>query len=108
MKGGLELVPGVSAAARAAAWAKRFEGPITNDSKVYLSFRPSLYERLGDTADPDGWEPRPREAPSGAIAATPRAQGAPSSAGSRVSSSPSASPASMNGTEPWSWRRAAN
>ena len=39
MNRGLKEVPGVSDTASAAAWAKRFEGPMTKVSKVYLGLR---------------------------------------------------------------------
>src|SRR5438552_4767789 len=40
MKSGLYAWAGASATASAAAWAKRFEEPITNRSKVYFGFTP--------------------------------------------------------------------
>src|SRR5437867_439550 len=40
MKRGLYACAGASATARAAAWAKRFDEPITNRSNVYLGFIP--------------------------------------------------------------------
>src|SRR5215217_2096653 len=42
MKSGLYACAGASATARAAACAKRFDEPITNESKVYFGFRPSM------------------------------------------------------------------
>src|SRR5215210_2348948 len=42
MKSGLYAWAGASATASAAAWAKRFEEPITNESKVYFAFSPTL------------------------------------------------------------------
>src|SRR5918994_1727807 len=41
MKSGLYACAGASATASAAAWAKRFDEPITKESKVYFGFRPS-------------------------------------------------------------------
>src|SRR5918994_790151 len=41
MKSGLYAWAGASATARAAAWAKRFDEPITNESNVYFGFSPS-------------------------------------------------------------------
>src|SRR5580765_2723009 len=40
MKSGLYACAGASATASAAAWAKRFDDPITNESNVYLGFSP--------------------------------------------------------------------
>src|ERR671925_977926 len=48
MKSGLYACAGDSATASAAACAKRFDEPMTNESKVYLGLRPpSLCLRLG-------------------------------------------------------------
>src|SRR5437868_6595452 len=48
MKSGLYACAGASATARAAACAKRFDDPMTNESKVYLAFRlPSVCLRGG-------------------------------------------------------------
>src|SRR6266581_4000579 len=43
MKSGLYACAGASATASAAAWAKRFEEPITNESNVYFTLKPPLY-----------------------------------------------------------------
>src|SRR5680860_618795 len=62
MKSGLYAVPGDSAAARAAACAKRFDGPITKLSKVYLSLSPDIegwIREIGEGAA-GGGEPLPR------------------------------------------------
>src|SRR5215204_1018839 len=45
MKSGLYACAGASATASAAAWAKRFEEPITNESKVYFGFIPAASGR---------------------------------------------------------------
>src|ERR1051326_6978122 len=55
MKGGLYACAGASATASAAACAKRFDEPITNESNVYFGFMPafgelSLVGRLGGGA----------------------------------------------------------
>ncbi len=38
MNSGLYALAGVSATAKAAAWAKRLDCPITNESNTYLGF----------------------------------------------------------------------
>ena len=47
MKSGLYACAGASATASAAAWAKRFDEPMTNESKVYFGLRPSDATRAG-------------------------------------------------------------
>src|SRR5579862_2591706 len=47
MKSGLYACAGASATASAAACAKRFDDPITNESNVYLALKPPLSGRLG-------------------------------------------------------------
>src|SRR4029453_7881824 len=47
MNSGLYACAGASATASAAACAKRFDDPITNESKVYLSFSPSTRGATG-------------------------------------------------------------
>src|SRR5437764_2047561 len=52
MKSGLYACAGASATASAAAWAKRFEEPMTNESKVYFALRPpSPCLRLGSAEE---------------------------------------------------------
>ena len=46
MKSGLYACAGASATASAAAWAKRFDEPITNESKVYFVLKPPLSGRF--------------------------------------------------------------
>src|SRR2546423_11434042 len=58
MKSGLYACAGASATARAAACAKRFDDPITNESNVYFGFMPSSGWRLGATAMSAGRSPR--------------------------------------------------
>src|SRR3954453_4214045 len=62
MKSGLYACAGASATASAAAWAKRFEEPITNESNVYFALKPPLSGR-GDsgwpTTGPRGARPPP-------------------------------------------------
>ena len=47
MKSGLYACAGASATASAAAWAKRFDEPITNESNVYFTLKPPLSGRPG-------------------------------------------------------------
>ena len=47
MKSGLYALAGVSATARAAACAKRFDEPMTNRSNVYFGLRPTVASRCG-------------------------------------------------------------
>ena len=47
MKSGLYACAGASATASAAAWAKRFDEPITNRSNVYFGFSPDSLIRCG-------------------------------------------------------------
>src|SRR5665648_647129 len=51
MNSGLYAVPGDSAAARAAACAKRFDGPMTKLSKVYLSLSPEIEGFIRETEE---------------------------------------------------------
>src|ERR687883_112692 len=51
MKSGLYACAGASATASAAACAKRFDEPITNESKVYFAFRPLSVCLRGGVAD---------------------------------------------------------
>ena len=46
MKSGLYACAGASATASAAAWAKRFDEPITKESKVYFVLKPPLSGRF--------------------------------------------------------------
>ena len=45
MKSGLYACAGASATASAAAWAKRFDEPITKESNVYFALKPPLSGR---------------------------------------------------------------
>jgi hypothetical protein len=47
MKSGLYACAGASATASAAAWANRFDDPMTKESKVYLALNPPLSGRCG-------------------------------------------------------------
>src|SRR5712691_9380570 len=47
MKSGLYACAGASATASAAAWAKRFDEPITKESNVYFALKPPLSGRPG-------------------------------------------------------------
>jgi len=47
MKSGLYACAGASATASAAACAKRFDEPMTKESKVYLVLKPPLSGRWG-------------------------------------------------------------
>ena len=64
MKSGLYACAGASATASAAAWAKRFDEPMTNESNVYFALKPPL---SGRPAGVGPWErrlPTPRDPPS--------------------------------------------
>ena len=50
MKSGLYACAGASATASAAAWAKRFDEPITKRSNVYFGFRPDSRPLRGAAA----------------------------------------------------------
>ena len=54
MKSGLYACAGASATARAAAWANRFDEPMTNESKVYFALKPPLSGRCGGTSRSTG------------------------------------------------------
>ena len=68
MKSGLYACAGASATASAAAWAKRFDEPITKRSNVYFVFRPGL----ADLAGPPGRSPCPDGSPISATVSCTR------------------------------------
>ena len=58
MVSGLYDLPGFSATATAAAWANRFELPMTKVSKVYFGFSRRSSRRAGRGSRP--WSGKPR------------------------------------------------
>lgn len=55
MNSGLYALAGVSETAKAAAWAKRLDWPMTNDSKTYLGFSRALESHSAEAAPAVPW-----------------------------------------------------